>query len=526
MKKVLITLVFMMCFILPVKASTIIGTCTYTKDSDNTKQVYVNVYDDGKVKTKGFDWVSDEIKDNYAKKLNGEGTCYKYVWFKDKFIGGSEYIFTDNTDDNSGDRYTLVGTKKANCSYDIKYGNANGGKSDTFVRLNFNLKENGSRVFANTLNTDSNYVGLSNLQGASSVSWFIGEQKSHVITYDLSQTNKTNMQFEAGALTDIYGYMKDGVCPVIKATNDNGSLGYTDGLIIIQKDDTMADGYGEYQPSNTYNTKKDNTVSSIKDRGSTSVENAKPHCELNGVTSMGDATDEFSFNLQFKVSQYNYKQFCVQIDEGYHCTDENDAEGYKYGFAVKPDPTSSAVPFLLDEDLKDYVEKMNINNFVCPSGVKVFKDGFGYIFTTRADAAGDSLVAGENDNTGGTVDYAYQKQKLEQDKEGTEITLDCEGLIGPNTLEFLRILRNIIMIAGPILAVILGTYDMIQAMASGEDDAKKKGLKRLKGRLIAAALLLLAPYIIFLLVQISPAVGKDCINQVSYIVSDTINILK
>ena len=117
--------------------------------------------------------------------------------------------------------------------------------------------------------------------------------------------------------------------------------------------------------------------------------------------------------------------------------------------------------------------------------------------------------------------------KLEQDKEGNSIDeKNCEGLIGPNTLEFLRILRNIVMIAGPILAVILGTYDMIRAMASGEDDAKKKGLKRLKGRLIAAALLLLAPYIIFLLIQISPAVGKDCINQVSYIVSDTINILK
>ena len=117
--------------------------------------------------------------------------------------------------------------------------------------------------------------------------------------------------------------------------------------------------------------------------------------------------------------------------------------------------------------------------------------------------------------------------KLEQDKEGNSIDeKNCEGLIGPNTLEFLRILRNVIMIAGPILAVILGTYDMVQAMASGEDDAKKKGLKRLKGRLIAAALLLLAPYIIFLLIQISPAVGKDCINQVSYIVSDTINILK
>ncbi len=157
-----------------------------------------------------------------------------------------------------------------------------------------------------------------------------------------------------------------------------------------------------------------------------------------------------------------------------------------------------------------------------------------YDFNFNVDGKGSEVtkyehgVASDADNYDITKDpdRTGENSKLPSDKDGSDIEQTCEGLIGPNTLEFLRILRNIVMIAGPILAVILGTYDMIQAMASGEDDAKKKGLKRLKGRLIAAVLLLLAPYIIFLLVQISPAVGKDCINQVSYIVSDAINILK
>jgi hypothetical protein len=67
------------------------------------------------------------------------------------------------------------------------------------------------------------------------------------------------------------------------------------------------------------------------------------------------------------------------------------------------------------------------------------------------------------------------------------------------------------MIVGPIIAVVLGTYELITAMAAGDDDAKKKGLKRFQNRLIAVALLLLVPYIVKLILNIAGKGGSDCL---------------
>ena len=89
---------------------------------------------------------------------------------------------------------------------------------------------------------------------------------------------------------------------------------------------------------------------------------------------------------------------------------------------------------------------------------------------------------------------------------------DCKGLIGNNTLKMLNLFLNFLMIIGPIIALVLGTYDLIVALANGEEDAKKKGIKKMKNRLIAAALLLLVPYIIKLILNIAGRGGTDCIE--------------
>ena len=83
---------------------------------------------------------------------------------------------------------------------------------------------------------------------------------------------------------------------------------------------------------------------------------------------------------------------------------------------------------------------------------------------------------------------------------------DCEGLIGPNVLAFLQLILTLIMIVGPIIALVLGMYDLFMAMAKGEDDDKKKAIKKLKGRLVATVLLLILPYIIKILLAL---VGKS-----------------
>ena len=98
----------------------------------------------------------------------------------------------------------------------------------------------------------------------------------------------------------------------------------------------------------------------------------------------------------------------------------------------------------------------------------------------------------------GREEYQEEQKQNENnnDNPGTEVENNCKGLIGPNTMEFIEKALNTIMIVGPMLAVVLGSYDLIVAMANGEEDAKKKGIKKFKYRLFAAVLLLLLPEII------------------------------
>ena len=210
-----------------------------------------------------------------------------------------------------------------------------------------------------------------------------------------------------------------------------------------------------------------------------------------------------------------------------------------------------------------YSEVMNLKNSneywqksekmaECEEVYKKYDFEYTYLMTTLEHAANEETIKSCEENKQAAGNTAFDscikegKEKREEfekqldalrkraaDIEGEKVDNTCEGLIGKNTLELLKVVRNIIMTVGPILAAVLGTYDMLQAMASGEDDAKKKAMKKFKGRLIAAVLLLLAPYIIYLLLQISNKAGKDCINpiestaQTEYIVNDmSRNILK
>ena len=132
-------------------------------------------------------------------------------------------------------------------------------------------------------------------------------------------------------------------------------------------------------------------------------------------------------------------------------------------------------------------------------------------------------ISGDGNRNGAYIDYRISLEPVEErfanrmttsseriaDKEGTPVNT-CEGLIGPNVMSFIKLASNIIMIVGPIIALVWGTYDLIVALASGEEDAKKKGMKNMKNRLVAAMLLLLVPYIIPLLLSIVNK-GSNCL---------------
>lgn len=84
--------------------------------------------------------------------------------------------------------------------------------------------------------------------------------------------------------------------------------------------------------------------------------------------------------------------------------------------------------------------------------------------------------------------------------EGSE--QGCTAILGARTTTFLVSLLSWIQIAGIFLAIILGMGDFIGAILSGESDSNKKSLKKLIIRVAMAAVLLITPAILKLVLTV------------------------
>ena len=83
-----------------------------------------------------------------------------------------------------------------------------------------------------------------------------------------------------------------------------------------------------------------------------------------------------------------------------------------------------------------------------------------------------------------------------------DLSVDCV-VLSNDFVKKLKWILDIIKIAGPLLAVGLGTIDFIKTIASGDADKEMKNtFKRFSTRLISAALLFLVPFIIAFLMDI------------------------
>ena len=77
-----------------------------------------------------------------------------------------------------------------------------------------------------------------------------------------------------------------------------------------------------------------------------------------------------------------------------------------------------------------------------------------------------------------------------------DYTNNC-GIISEEFRLKIYFILNIIKVAGPLLALGLGTLDFIKTVASGDADKEmKNAFKRFSTRLIAAVLLFLIPFIL------------------------------
>ena len=89
------------------------------------------------------------------------------------------------------------------------------------------------------------------------------------------------------------------------------------------------------------------------------------------------------------------------------------------------------------------------------------------------------------------------------------------GVLSQDFAAKLKYFLNIIKIAGPLLALGLGTVDFVKVLANGDADKEmKNAFKRFLTRLGAAALLFLVPIILAFLLDLfmKPGLGYDSNN--------------
>ena len=104
----------------------------------------------------------------------------------------------------------------------------------------------------------------------------------------------------------------------------------------------------------------------------------------------------------------------------------------------------------------------------------------------------------------------YYKSWLRTHKyiDSTNDASDCEGLLGPNVTEDIKMILSWIRIAGPILAIVLGALDFAKAVLLDDSKALSKAISTFIKRLIAAVALFFVPLIITYLIDNVPGLAE------------------
>lgn len=80
---------------------------------------------------------------------------------------------------------------------------------------------------------------------------------------------------------------------------------------------------------------------------------------------------------------------------------------------------------------------------------------------------------------------------------------NCKDIIGEDGVSALKTIKNLIIIAIPILLIGLGTLDLVKAIFSNDDGEMKKAQSKLIKRVIIAVIILLAPSVLKVILEIA-----------------------
>ena len=482
-----------------VSARNSIGACDYVNVNKNTDEVTLYLYDNNTatIRRSGFDIDLDGV---YLQHFVN-GTCYEYMGILSR-LGSVTASFSDESYSNlQGEQYQLSnGGPALTCYYDIH--GFNDGSSDTYLRLKVEKKKDGSRLYTSAMGFSETFTTLDTMNGDYRNFFTATRVADNQIEYDLRNSSNISTKLKFDFVIDNFRKFET-TCPMLYYTkyNNNG-----------EQYIALGEGTTDYSASNNSYKVKTDTSSGTETRVDDSTsegDTGNRLCGFNGTYTM-DSGKKFSFNLTFEKDSVGYK-WCLEIDSKKckYVYDRNNpgVDGLNSQLEVSIDNSTFETRFFsMYEDLQtSFKNIIDGNTTTCPGQVYIRIAGLDtnrYMFTLDSEY-GTQLDNGINLNPGGT------SQLTPSDKGQAEYT--CEGLIGENVLNFLTLIFRLIRIIGPILALLLGMYDLFMAMVNGEDDAKKKAIKKLRGRIIAAVLLLILPYLLDVLLNLVNKTGSNCI---------------
>lgn len=535
-KKILLPiLLFILVFSFNSKAlaKTEIGSCEYTKTGgDGAATFKVKIFDNKTIEITENN-VYQDISDVYVKYMVETGQCYSVAtlkkgggWTKNTII-----FFTSIPSDLSSydGTYVLTSTKNKpiTCYYDVRIDSKNQDYNSKYARLRLQAKENASRFFMSFMDSSKNFTNRVDVSTVDEANWFYGKNgasKQGVVEYDLSNKGKfyTNIESNSKSYTDILNSLRSGVCPT--GNNFAFETNYIDGIYIYFRShdiDELCELPNLQSEISFKGSQSGNNNGVITQEGATVQPPAsKNECTYTAIYSRKDSRkeeDKFTFNFKYMVGPSTETGFSIKMGGNYRFS--NLSTNHILVNEIENEPHKSQ-HFKLDDDFKNYLRTLSYSpTLTCLENIYVSYEG---------ETMGEQYVISRNSTTNAaklSTGETAEPQTSEQHSTEYKVTgktlpdyVDGETVEGCNILgdRFLKYLRSIlfwIQVLAPILALVLSMLDLTKAIASADEEAKKKAIKATKTRIIAAVILLLLPFIIEVILSIADnSEGKDCVK--------------
>ena len=493
----LITIIITLFIGINVEAKTEIGKCNYY-GLDGTMSVTIysdhNKIDYSASKAGYSSSNVPYLNDEQQNRLQIDKICYKVLGVKNGLFANNTYALRDNTSDipeNCSDHIYYLDSVSSEMK-DPKTEPLLDGTSPAPVSLTeciyktdrfyFKIDSNGNTSFLNT-------------SGAwNSVALTTSDYRSAIKIYDVMANNGDDVNLKVKKRNDLnFLISMDGTCSDDLYYNYDSESGNF-------RLYTLSYGAG-------WGTKANRQTGEPKINSSTSLENpstSSDSCIYDYIYDLKLSGEDVTFMISrsatdtintFKV-KYKGEYGSGKLADLYGTT----ASGIKVEYSRNgiPDNTLFTIDYSLWKYITDNMDSNKCLNLKNMPTLTAIKD---------LDSINVVVISAKP-----SEEHRYNSE-LDPTKAGEQAEYTCEGLIGENVLNFLTVVFHLIQIVGPIIALVLGMYDLFMAMVNGEDDAKKKALKKLKGRIIAAVLLLILPYVLDILLHL---VGRDASNCIPH----------